>query len=218
MAEIRDYGAVATVQRSLRNPVSPYPILTANPFAAGDVTISLDGAAATAMTNPGAWAVVNGQVQIPLTAAQMSAREVTILGHDQDGGTTPAFLDFEVVIQTQNHPLARYPGSAAAAGTASGAVAAGASSLTIANAVGNPVRAGFVAVGPQNQTGRVAGYASGVVTFEAEGLNGALADGDAVVFYTGDPPVRTGYQANVTQINSVTLTGDGSATPWAPAP
>ncbi len=111
--ELLQTGVAATVRVALKSPLTG-ATLTTNPLAAGDVKKSVDGAAAVVLAddaNAGSWTVVNGFVNIPLSAAEVTGDEITLKIHDESGST---FLDKEVKITVVDFDPRAQPADAAA--------------------------------------------------------------------------------------------------------
>lgn len=113
--QIVQSGVAATVRVALRD--SGGALITANPLALGDVTKSVDGAAAAVLSgDAGAttWPIVNGFLEVPLAAAEVTGDEITLLIQDRDGsaylpklvrlvvvGYNPADADTAAEIRTE---------------------------------------------------------------------------------------------------------------------
>lgn len=100
MQFVRQTGVATTLPVPLKNPTTG-DYLTTNPLAPGDVTISIDGALPTALTddaNASAWVFRNGRVHIPVSVAQLTGKYITLQIEDADGSAYIAPpVDIEVV-------------------------------------------------------------------------------------------------------------------------
>jgi hypothetical protein len=110
--EILQSGVAATVRVALRD--STGAVLKTNPLASGDVKKSVDGATPVVLTNDAnaaGWTVVNGFVNIPLSAgppAEVTGNEITLFIEDQDGS---AYLDRVVKIMVVGYDPRLAPAS-----------------------------------------------------------------------------------------------------------
>lgn len=96
MEAVRQTGVATVIRVPLRDTTGA--LLTSNPLAAGDVMKSVDGGAAAILTddaNAATWDFVNGRVEIPLAAGEVTGDEITLTIKDQ--GAT-AFVDKTVTI------------------------------------------------------------------------------------------------------------------------
>jgi hypothetical protein len=107
--EILQSGTAATVRVALRD--STGAVLESNPLAPGDVKKSVDGGAAAVLAGDAgaaAWTVVNGFLNVPLTAAEVTGSEITLFIEDQDGS---AYLDRAVKIMVVGYDPRATPAS-----------------------------------------------------------------------------------------------------------
>lgn len=107
--EILQSGVAATVRVALRD--STGAVLESNPLAPGDVKKSVDGGAAAVLAGDAgaaAWTVVNGFLNVPLTAAEVAGSEITLFIEDQDGS---AYLDRVVKIMVVGYDPRATPAS-----------------------------------------------------------------------------------------------------------
>lgn len=107
--EILQGGVAATVRVALRDASGA--VLESNPLAPGDVKKSVDGGAAAVLAGDAgaaAWTVVNGFLNVPLTAAEVTGGEITLFIEDQDGS---AYLDRAVKIMVVGYDPRATPAS-----------------------------------------------------------------------------------------------------------
>jgi hypothetical protein len=107
--EILQSGVAATVRVALRDATGA--VLETNPLAPGDVKKSVDGGAAAVLAGDAgasAWTVVNGFLDVPLTAAEVTGSEITLFIEDQDGS---AFLDRVVKVMVVGYDPRATPAS-----------------------------------------------------------------------------------------------------------
>jgi hypothetical protein len=76
-------------------------LYTAPPLASGDLTVSLDhGSFAALTTTPTVTPAGSVCVLVALSAAEMDADEVVVLGHDPDGAWDDVFITIRPTLQT----------------------------------------------------------------------------------------------------------------------
>lgn len=123
--DVRDriaYGEACTIYFELYEVDATALLAAAPTFAAGDVTLVIDGAAAANATNTPAYE--GGKVfSLALTAAEVTGAEIALVISDQTA--TQTWYDKAILLRTFGHPDAYDPDGVVAAGLLSAGGAAG---------------------------------------------------------------------------------------------
>jgi len=157
MPELAPYATAYTFYRKLGLSGD---FVTSATIAAGDVKVQIDGGTAANVTTLPTF--TNGLLQVTLSTAEMTGKQIVVCWSDQDG---PAFDGDSAVIQTIDHPSAALPDV--------GVAMAGGSADTDAATVAAIVSGGVIAANATQLAGQTV-TATGAIN--ADNINSVATD------------------------------------------